>query len=64
VDSANTHGTGCAFSTALACQLALGQSLPVAVLLAKAYVLMAIKNSYAVGHGRGPINHTYGISNH
>jgi hydroxymethylpyrimidine/phosphomethylpyrimidine kinase len=63
VDSANTHGTGCAFSTALACQLALGQSLPVAVLLAKAYVLTAIKNSYAVGHGRGPINHTYGISN-
>ncbi len=27
VDSANTHGTGCAFSTALACQLASGAIL-------------------------------------
>jgi hydroxymethylpyrimidine/phosphomethylpyrimidine kinase len=63
VNSTNTHGTGCAFSTALACQLALGQSLPVAVLLAKAYVLTAIKSSYAIGRGHGPINHTYRLSN-
>jgi hydroxymethylpyrimidine/phosphomethylpyrimidine kinase len=61
VNSPNTHGTGCAFSTAMACHLALGQSLPVAVLLAKAYVLAAIKNSYSVGRGSGPINHMYGI---
>ena len=57
VDSPNTHGTGCAFSTAIACQLALGQSLPMAALLAKAYVLAAIKNSYSIGHGPGPVNH-------
>jgi hydroxymethylpyrimidine/phosphomethylpyrimidine kinase len=59
VNSTNTHGTGCAFSTALACHLALGQSLPVAVLLAKAYVLAAIKNGYSTGRGRGPVNHMY-----
>jgi len=59
VDSPNTHGTGCAFSTAIACQLALGQSLPMAVLLAKAYVLAAIKNSYSIGRGPGPVNHTW-----
>ncbi len=61
VDSPNTHGTGCAFSTAIACQLALGQSLRRAVLLAKAYVLAAIKNSYSIGQGPGPVNHMYRI---
>lgn len=61
VDSPNTHGTGCAFSTAIACQLALGQSLPMAVLLAKAYVLAAIQNSYSIGRGPGPVNHMYRI---
>jgi hydroxymethylpyrimidine/phosphomethylpyrimidine kinase len=59
IDSPNTHGTGCAFSTAIACQLALGQSLPMAVLLAKAYVSTAIKNSYSIGRGSGPVNHAY-----
>lgn len=61
VDSPNTHGTGCAFSTAIACQLALGQSLTTAVGLAKNYVLAAIKNSYPIGRGPGPVNHMYGI---
>jgi len=61
VDSPNTHGTGCAFSTAIACQLALGQSLITAVGLAKNYVLAAIKNSYPIGRGPGPVNHMYGI---
>lgn len=59
IDSANTHGTGCAFSSAIACQLALGQSLPMAVLLAKAYVLAAIRSSYAIGRGPGPVNHMF-----
>lgn len=53
----NTHGTGCAFSTAIACQLALGQGLPQAVRFAKSYVLQAIKDSYSIGRGPGPINH-------
>jgi hydroxymethylpyrimidine/phosphomethylpyrimidine kinase len=61
VDSPNTHGTGCAFSTAITCQLALGQSLPMAMLLAKAYVLAAIQNSYAIGKGQGPVNHMWRI---
>ena len=59
VDLPHTHGTGCAFSTAIACQLAKGQSLPMAVLLAKAYVLGAIKNSYSIGQGPGPVNHMW-----
>src|SRR5450432_1553052 len=35
VPSTNTHGTGCAFSTAIACHLALGRSLSSALLAAK-----------------------------
>jgi len=59
LESSNTHGTGCAFSTAVACQLALGRSLGMAVLFAKAYVLLAIRDSYPIGRGTGPLNHLY-----
>ena len=61
IDSSNTHGTGCAFSTAMACQLALGKPLAVAVGLAKAYVSAAIKDSYSIGRGPGPVNHMYAV---
>jgi hydroxymethylpyrimidine/phosphomethylpyrimidine kinase len=57
--SKSTHGTGCAFSTALACHVAHGRGLPEAVLLSKAYVSAAIANAYPVGHGNGPLHHLY-----
>src|SRR6202167_2181702 len=60
--SNSTHGTGCAFSTALTCHLAHGRGLPEAVLLAKAYVSAAISNAYPLGHGVGPVNHLYRMS--
>src|SRR5258708_15851465 len=60
----NTHGTGCAFSTAITCQLAVGRSLSAAVLLAKAYVTSAISHGYPVGSGPGPVNHMYQTKNH
>ena len=60
--SNSTHGTGCAFSTALACHLALGRGLPEAVLLSKVYVLAAIANAYPLGHGVGPLHHLYRMS--
>jgi hydroxymethylpyrimidine/phosphomethylpyrimidine kinase len=60
VRSSSTHGTGCAFSTALACRLALGLELPQAVALAKEYVTQAIAHAYPVGKGTGPLNHLYG----
>jgi hydroxymethylpyrimidine/phosphomethylpyrimidine kinase len=59
--SNSTHGTGCAFSTALACHLALGRGLPEAVLLAKVYVSAAISNAYPLGHGVGPLHHLYRV---
>jgi len=57
--SNSTHGTGCAFSTALACHLAQGRGLPEAVLLSKAYVSAAIANAYPVGLGVGPLHHLF-----
>ncbi|MCU1299018.1 MAG: Bifunctional hydroxymethylpyrimidine kinase/phosphomethylpyrimidine kinase [Acidobacteriaceae bacterium] len=57
--SNSTHGTGCAFSTAIACHLAQGRGLPEAVLLAKAYVKAAIMNAHPLGRGVGPVHHLY-----
>jgi hydroxymethylpyrimidine/phosphomethylpyrimidine kinase len=64
VPSTNTHGTGCAFSTAIACHLALGRSLSSALLAAKSYVTAAIASSYAIGEGAGPVNHMHRMKNH
>ena len=57
--STSTHGTGCAFATALACHLAHGRGLPEAVLLSKVYISAAIANAYPLGHGAGPLHHLY-----
>ena len=57
--SKSTHGTGCAFSSAMACHLALGRGMPEAVLLAKAYVTAAIANAQPLGRGIGPVHHLY-----
>jgi hydroxymethylpyrimidine/phosphomethylpyrimidine kinase len=57
--SRSTHGTGCAFATAVACHLAYGRRLREAVPLAKAYVEAAIANAYPLGEGTGPVNHLY-----
>jgi len=64
LDSSFTHGTGCAFSTAIASNLAQGRPLPEAVLLAKAYVTAAIANGYPIGKGINPVNHMYRMKNH
>jgi hydroxymethylpyrimidine/phosphomethylpyrimidine kinase len=60
--SNSTHGTGCAFSTALACHLAQGRGLPEAVLLSKVYVSAAIANAHPLGKGVGPLHHLYRMS--
>src|SRR5512146_1932146 len=57
--SRSTHGTGCAFASALACHLAQGRQLPEAVLLAKAYVAAAITHAPPLGRGAGPLDHLY-----
>jgi hydroxymethylpyrimidine/phosphomethylpyrimidine kinase len=57
--SNSTHGTGCAFSTAMACHLALDRGLAEAALLAKTYVTAAISNGHPLGRGTGPVHHLY-----
>ena len=57
--SNSTHGTGCAFATAVACHLALDRGMPEAVLLAKAYVSAAISKGHPLGKGVGPVHHLY-----
>jgi hydroxymethylpyrimidine/phosphomethylpyrimidine kinase len=57
--SNSTHGTGCAFATAMACHLALDRGLAEAALLAKTYVTAAISYGQPIGRGTGPVNHLY-----
>ena len=57
VDSANTHGTGCTFSAAIAAGLARGQALGDAIRSAKAYVTRAIREGFKAGHGVGQLRH-------
>ena len=64
LQSEHTHGTGCAFSTTIACQLAQERSLSAAILLAKAYVTDAIINGYDLGKGISSVNHMYRMKNH
>jgi len=57
IDTRHTHGTGCTLSSAIACRLALGDSVEDAVRAAKDYITEAIANAYAVGGGNGPVGH-------
>ncbi len=59
LESGATHGTGCAFATALACGLAHGRTLPQSVKEAKEFVRNAILAAYPVGKGVGPMNHLF-----
>lgn len=56
VPTANTHGSGCAFSAAIAAGLARGLATPEALLEAKAFIAGAIQHALEVGHGHGPVN--------
>ena len=57
IDAVNTHGTGCTLSSAIASQLAKGNSIEESVRLGKEYITQAIKNSFSIGKGIGPLGH-------
>jgi hydroxymethylpyrimidine/phosphomethylpyrimidine kinase len=61
IATANTHGTGCTLSSAIAAHLALGYTLVGAVEAARAYVRGALAAGAAVktGQGGGPLNHGF-----
>ena len=59
VRTANNHGTGCTFASAIAAGLARGQQPAEAVPAAKAYVLRAVQGGaqWQLGGGHGPLDH-------
>ena len=61
VDTANTHGSGCVFSAAIAAGLARGVVTVEAVREAKVFITWAILNSLELGHGHGPVNPAFGL---
>lgn len=63
VATANTHGTGCTLSSAIAAYLAKGADLDSAARLAKDYIANAIAAgaAYTIGHGHGPVHHFHSL---
>lgn len=59
IDTKNTHGTGCTFSSAIAANMALGKSFFDAAALAKTYITGAIEHSPSIGQGHGPVQHFF-----
>lgn len=55
----NTHGTGCTLSSAISAYLALGKSITDSINLSKKYITNAIKYSFDIGKGVGPVHHFY-----
>ncbi len=51
-----THGTGCAFASALLCGLVDGLEGLAAAKNAKHFVVEAMLRAASIGHGRGPMN--------
>lgn len=59
INNPNTHGTGCTLSSAIAANLAKGESLENAVSKAKEYISGALEAGLNLGKGSGPMMHNY-----
>ncbi len=61
ISSANTHGTGCTLSSAIAAYVGQGLPLPEAVNQGKKYLTEALLSGkdVTVGKGHGPLNHFF-----
>ncbi len=59
ISTNSTHGTGCAFATSLACNLALGKPMEESTRLAKEFVAQALRHGYQIGKGKAPIHHLW-----
>jgi len=59
IETTSTHGTGCAFSSALLSRLILGDSSIAAARSAKTYVIAAIASAPHLGRGHGPLDHLW-----
>ena len=63
IDTRNTHGTGCSFSSAIAACLAQGLTIDDAVARAHSWLHQAIvqADTLAIGHGHGPVHHFHAL---
>ena len=61
ISNPNTHGTGCTLSSAIAANLAKGESLEKAVENAKEYISGALEAMLDLGKGSGPLMHNFAI---
>jgi hydroxymethylpyrimidine/phosphomethylpyrimidine kinase len=61
IDTANTHGTGCVLSAAIASYLARGEDLLTAVSAGKRFVTKAIRHALAIGQGIGPVDPLWAV---
>ncbi len=62
IKTKNTHGTGCALSSAITTFLSCGKPLKKSCELGTKYVNQAIGSNLNYGKGHGPINHLHSIS--
>jgi hydroxymethylpyrimidine/phosphomethylpyrimidine kinase len=63
IESQSTHGTGCAFSSALLSRVVLGDAAKEAASMAKRYVSEAIRTATPMGNGIGPMNLLWPLQN-
>lgn len=61
IATADTHGTGCVLSSAVAAHLARGEDLLTAVRKGKTFVGEAIRRSLRIGRGIGPVDPLWAI---
>ena len=63
IATGNTHGTGCSLSSAIAAELAKGQSLPLALHRAHGWLQGAIAaaDRLGIGQGHGPVHHFHEV---
>ena len=61
INSTNTHGTGCSYSSAIASYFAMGCDLYTSISKAKEYITNAIAegSNVTIGHGHGSVNHSF-----
>lgn len=61
INTKNTHGGGCTFAAAIAAFLAWDYPMEDAFRLTKEFVTEAIRHSFDLGSGNGPVGHFFGI---
>ncbi len=62
INNANTHGTGCTLSSAIAANLAKGFDLNTSVQRAKEYISHALAAMLDLGKGAGPVHHAFALN--